>query len=282
MLVNGFILQIKIRQFFLRHAPALPVLALIIVLGAQLAHWSWEFFLPNREASTLNAVQTDAEAAARTIIAEHLFGSSTQAGGAGSPVGNDNGSLNIRLTGVFAANRRSDSYAIINTGTKTDQTVRVGDEIQPGVKLKAVHPQYIIVNHDGVPKRIKLEQKGQELSLVQTGAAGLGIRSLGYNAYSISRNNLTAALQNGGENIRLGQLTSASGGGMLVTDASNGSLAEKLGLQAGDLLRNINGQPVSSMADLSSIYQRFKQVSQVQLDITRSGKLIQLRYTVQQ
>jgi general secretion pathway protein C len=275
----AFILQIKTRQFFLRYAPALPLLVLIIILAAQLAHWTWVFFLPGQEVSTLNTVQTDAESAARIITAEHLFGSSAQAGG---PVSNDNASLNIRLTGVFAANRRADSYAIINTGTKTDQTVRVGDEIQPGVKLKAVHPQYIIVNHDGVPKRIKLEQKGQELSLIQSGAAGLGIKPLGYNAYSVSRNNLTVALQNGNSNIRLGQLTSASGGGMLVTDASNGSLAEKLGLQTGDLLRNINGQPVSSMADLSSIYQRFKQASQVQLDIMRSGKLIQLSYTVQQ
>lgn len=278
MLLDGFILQSTTRQFFLRFAPALPVLALIIILAAQLAHWTWVFFLPSQEVSTLNTVQSDAQSAARAIISEHLFGRSTPTAG---PISSDSSTFNFRLTGVFAAIRRTDSYAIINNGAKTDQTVRVGDEIQPGVKLKAVHPLYIIVNQDGVPKRINLEQKAPEQSLIQAGSAGLGIRSIGYNVYSISRNNLTAALQDGSSNIRLGQLASASGGGMLVTDASSGSLAEKLGLQAGDLLRNVNGEPVSSMADLSRIYQRFKQVSQVQLDISRSGKLIQLRYTVQ-
>jgi len=272
------ILQIKTRQLFLRYAPGLPVLLLIIVLAAQLAHWTWVFFLPSHEVSTLNAVQSDAESAARTITAEHLFGRSTPAG---SPVSSDSATLNIHLTGVFAAIGRASSYAIINTGVKTNQTVRVGEEIQPGVTLKAVHPLYIVVNHDGVPKRINLEQKGNEQVLIQPGPAGLGIRPIGYNVYSISRDNLTAALQNGNSNIWLGQLTPTSGGGMRVTDASSGSIAEKLGLQAGDLLRNINGEPVSSMADLSRIYQRFKQVSQVQLDITRSGKLIQLRYNVQ-
>ena len=128
MRLDGFILQSKTRQFILRYAPALPVLVLIIILAAQLAHWTWVFFLPGREVSILNAVQTDAESAARSITAEHLFGRSTPTAG---PISNDSATLNIRLTGVFAAIGRTSSYAIINTGAKTDQTVRVGDEIQP-------------------------------------------------------------------------------------------------------------------------------------------------------
>lgn len=273
------ILQIQTRQFFLRYAHGLPVLVLTIMLAAQLAYWTWSFVLPNHEIARLNTIQTNAQAAANAITTEHLFGHSTQTAGLEN---SERSTLNIRLTGVFATLGRASSYAIVNNGAKTDQTVRIGEEIQPGVILKAVRPQYITVNHDGVTERINLEQKGQEQSLVQSGSAGLGIKPLGYNAYSVSRNNLTSALQSGNSNIRLGQLTAASGGGMLVTDASSGSLADKLGLQVGDLLRNVNGQPVSSMADLSRIYQRFKQTSLVQLDITRSGRLIQLRYTVQQ
>lgn len=272
------ILQIKARQLLLRFAPGLPLLALMIVLATQLAHWTWTFITPNRDTPSPSVVQTDAAAAARMIISEHLFGYADQTA---NPASSD-ASLNIRLSGVFATRGRSASYAIVNTGAKTDQTVRVGDEIQPGVTLQAVHPASITVNHAGLTKRISLVQKDPEQLLTQATPATLGIRSLGYNAYSVSRNNLTTVLQNGNANIRLGQLTSASGGGMLVTDAPTGSLTKELGLQTGDLLRNINGQAVSSTADLASIYQRFKQASQVQLDITRAGKLIQLRYTVQQ
>ena len=147
------ILQIHIRQLCLRYAPSLPVLVLVLLLAAQLAHWTWVFFLPSKEIAGLGLAQTDAETAARSINAAHLFGLSTQTAVA---VSNDRSSLNIRLTGVFAANGRTASYAIVNTGTKTDQTVRVGDEIQPGVRLKAVHTLYITVNHAGVPERINL------------------------------------------------------------------------------------------------------------------------------
>lgn len=270
------ILQNKSRQYFLRLAPRLALLLLVIALGAQLAHWTWAFAAPRQDRAAPPAPQVDLAASGRIIAAAHLFGHSTQ------PVAtldSDGADLNIRLKGVFAALGRIPSFAIINTGAKDDLAVRAGDEVQPGLKLQSVHSQYIVVNRDGALQRINLEQKPSQ---GQLGATRIGISSVGYNAYRVSRSDLTAALQAQNASINLGKLSTAPGGGLQVTEASSGSMAEKLGLQAGDVLRQINGQYVSSTADLSRMYQQLQQVSQIQLELVRSGKPIQLRYTVQQ
>lgn len=249
---------------------------LMIALGAQLAHWTWVLYAPRQDSAAAQAAQADAATAGQIIAAAHLFGHSTQ------PVPahlSDGADLNIRLKGVFAALGRIPGYAIINTGGKGDLAVRAGDEMQPGIRLQSVHSQYIVVDRDGALQRINLEQKQPP---GQLGAARLGISSVGYNAYSISRSDLSAALQAPDTSTNLGKLSNAPGGGLQVMEASNGSIAEKLGLQAGDVLRQINGQYVSSSADLSRMYQQLQQVSQIQLELVRSGKTIQLRYTVQQ
>ena len=252
------------------------MIVLIIVLGAQLAHWTWVFFTPRQANLVSTTPPTDVEAAARAITAAHLFGSAAPSTGT---LSSDSSVSNIHLKGVFAGNGQTPSYAIVNNGAKTDQTVRVGEEIQPGMKLRSVFPRHIIVNHEGVGKRVDLGQKAGDQT---PGVAQLGISPIAYNAYRVSRSDLSAALQANNTGIKLGQFSATSGGGLLVTDASSGSVAEKLGLQPGDVLRLINGQAVSSAADVSRLYQQFKQASQIQLDLTRSGKPVQLRYSVQQ
>lgn len=270
------ILQNYPRQFFVRFAPYLALLLLMIALGAQLAHWTWVFYAPSQDSLAMQPSQADPATAGHIIAAAHLFGLSTQAPAVRNSDGVDS---IIRLKGVFAAPGRIPGYAIINTGGKTDFAVRAGDEVQPGIKLQSVFSQYIVVNRDGALQRINLEQKQVP---GQLGTARLGINALGYNAFSISRSDLSAALQAPDASTNLGKLSSAPGGGLQVMEASSGSIAEKLGLQAGDVLRQINGQYVASSADLSRMYQQLQQVSQIQLELVRSGKTIQLRYTVQQ
>ena len=268
----------KIQSLLQRYAPGLPILALVLALAALLAHWTWIFIAPSQTLHPTHATQTDIASAARLITTQHLFGTAQST----SLINNDDSLSHIRLKGVFAALKQNHSYAILNTGAKADQTVRIGDEIQAGVTLKNIYPLYIVISHDGALKRVNLPQSASAATSIQAETAQIGIRSVGYNAFSISRDILSAALQSNDTNIKLGKLSPATGGGLLVTEASSGSLAEKLGLRAGDILYKVNNHPVPTMADLSGVYQKFKQAPQVQLDLTRAGKPVQLRYTVQQ
>lgn len=268
------------QQIFDRYAPGLLMLMLIAALGGVLAHWTWVFVVPRQDVPAAPFAQADTQAETLTIVGAHLFGQATaRASGAGTDAIS---TLNIQLKGVFAAIGNLPGFAVVNTGAKTDQPVRAGDEIMSGVKLESVHPRHIIVNRSGVAERINLEEKGGGGQLLsQPGASRLGVASLGHNAYSVSRGEMTAAFQDG-RSGNTGKLKPNPGGGMLVEEASNGSIAEKIGLRQGDVLRQVNGQAVSSLADLSRIYQQLSQVSQIRLDVTRDGKTLQLSYTVQQ
>jgi len=64
--------------------------------------------------------------------------------------------------------------------------------------------------------------------------------------------------------------------GALVDDVEKGSPAEKAGLQTGDVIRSVNGQPVVSSGDLSAIVGASQPGEIATLDLLRKGKPVQL------
>src|SRR5437868_4433835 len=77
------------------------------------------------------------------------------------------------------------------------------------------------------------------------------------NDFSFARKDLDTALRDPGQLGYLGQIGVAPGGGVRLDAAPPGSLAAKLGLQPGDVIRRVNGQSISSPGDLARLYQQF-------------------------
>ena len=67
----------------------------------------------------------------------------------------------------------------------------------------------------------------------------------------------------------------------MVDEVPPGSLAERLGLQQGDVIRSVNGKPLASPADFAQIYQQQGQ-SQIKVEGIRGGRPLNLNYNVQQ
>ena len=68
---------------------------------------------------------------------------------------------NYQLKGVIAGRDGTYGAAIIVADGKPAQALPVGREISPGVSLKEVHPQYVMLSENGALKRINLpEAKG--------------------------------------------------------------------------------------------------------------------------
>ena len=68
---------------------------------------------------------------------------------------------------------------------------------------------------------------------------------------------------------------------MRVDEAPPGSLASKLGLQPGDVIKKVNGQSVASAGDLARLHQTFATTSLVQAEVQRGSAMVQLNYTIQ-
>jgi len=73
-----------------------------------------------------------------------------------------------------------------------------------------------------------------------------------------------------------------AGGGVRMEAAPAGSLAQKLGLQPGDIIKKLNGQAVASAGDLARLYTQFGTLSSIQAEVQRGSATVQLSYSIQQ
>jgi general secretion pathway protein C len=254
----------------------LIVVALVLLLAWQLAYWTWNFAARPSAAARVSASApaVDLDRVAR------LFGGarSTAAPGAASS--------GLRLKGVVAPTPGTTAAAIFARPGGKDLAVFIDGEAQPGVKLLEVHPDHVVVARAGVRERVDLDaRRGTQAATAPGARAGPGFRvnvaRSGVNAFSFARKELDEALRDPNQLNYLGQIGIASGGGVRMEAAPAGSLASKLGLQPGDVIRRINGQTVASPGDLARVYQQFATTSTVNADIERAGTMVQLSYRIQ-
>jgi general secretion pathway protein C len=252
---------------------AILMVALVLVLAWQLAYWTWRFAAPPASSDARGAgAAVDLAAIAR------LFG------GAASSTSTLASTPGLRLKGVIAPTPGVAASAIFSTGAGKDIAIYVGRELQPGVKLSGVYPDHVMLSRNGVEERIDLDaMRSGKSSQQATRGPGfrLNVASSGDNRYSLSRKELDDALRDPGQLNYLGQIGVPPGGGVRMDAAPAGSLAAKLGLRPGDVIKKINGQAVASPGDLARLYQQFGTLSTITAEVQRGTSTVQLSYQIQ-
>ena len=249
------------------------IIALVLLLAYQLAHWTWVFIAPATVASTAE----DSGGVNLAAIAK-LFGAAAPDAAVASSGG-------LRLKGVIAPDSGPRASAIFSTGAGKDITVRVDHEVQKGITLAEVKPEYVVIARAGARERIDLERPKAGAGRAGTATRNIGFRlnvaRSGENNYSLSRKELDEALRDPNQLSYLGAIGVPSQGGVRMDAAPNGSLAQKLGLQAGDVIKRVNGQTVQSTGDLARLYQQFATLSLIQAEVQRGQSTLQLSYAIQ-
>ena len=208
-----------------------------------------------------------------------LFGGDAPSGTA-APAGGTSG---LRLKGVVAPTPANIGSAVFNAGGK-DIAVNLGGEVRPGVKLVEVGPDHAVILRGGIRERIDLDLRMAAVPRALAGkSAGfrLPVSRNGANAFAFSRKDLDTALKDPGQLSFLGRIGVPQGGGVRLEEAPPGSLAARLGLQPGDVIRKVNGQAVASAGDLARLYQQFATTSLIQAEIQRGTASVQLSYSIQ-
>ena len=249
------------------------IVALTLVLAFQLAHWTWVFIAPAEIAKT-----PDGDAGVDMAAIAKLFGAAPPASTAAASTSG------LRLKGVVAPDEGPIASAIFSTGAGKDVAVFVDREISPGVKLKEVKPDHVVVSRAGVDERIELEAARSAAAKSAPGGRAQGFRvnvaRSSTNSYAFSRKELDDALRDPNQLSYLGVIGMPPGGGVRMEAAPAGSLASKLGLQAGDVIRKVNGQPVASSGDLARLYQTFATTNTISAEIQRGSQTLQLSYAI--
>ena len=279
----------------LRIAPGAAMLAVLVAAGTLAAQWFWYFAAPSAASAPPAPEPVQVVAAAENVAAAALFGAAPAGGMALS-------GLNIRLKGVFAGTPASQGVAIVNAGGR-DESARVGGEIVPGVVLESVHAQHVVLRRNGVAERVNLEERTvvaqaappppPRASPPAPGAAQPSVAP----AAPSSQSHPGRRFQRPEPYAPVGDVPSepahqqpappapakpaapradSPSQGLVVGAVPPGSMLERIGLQPGDVIRSVNGEPVATEADVARIVQGRGVQGPFNAEVLRGGTTIPL------
>lgn len=139
----------------MRRLPLLASFVLFLALCASIAYWGMQLFEP--PSRPVAAPPRAASADVKLDAAAGLFG---------PRAGKTAVASNYQLRGIIMAGR--DSVAILSADGKPAQAVRMNKEIAPGVTVKEVNRDHVLLTEAGVTKRVELPESVK----AQLGLAG--------------------------------------------------------------------------------------------------------------
>ncbi len=240
-------------------------LALLLALAATLAHWTWRLVAP--DPSRPVARPAPQASGVEVIRAARLFGTAEVTGDPAHSVVQAT-VLDFRLRGVFAAPGTRPAMAIINVNGQ-DQAIARGGEVQPGVMLSDVAADHVLLLNKGLPERLDLDRPEAQ--------QGLAPREMALTPGEIDRvianpQKLGAEIRSNGDEGRPA---------LIVAAVEAGGLAARLGLQGGDTVRMVNGQPVGNVQELARLLTDAASQQRVTLVGERQGNPLTLAYRLQ-
>ncbi|ARS26474.1 type II secretion system protein N [Sphingomonas sp. KC8] len=185
--------------------------------------------------------------------------------------------LDIKLFGTRADQASGRGSAIIGLPDGTQASFAVGDEILPGVMLKAVSFDSITVTRGGSDELVYLDQS----TPVETVAAGAptgtgpglagippGLAIAGAPPPPLALMDETQATPR----VQGGAVT-----GIVLQPKGGGNAFRAAGLLPGDVLVSVGGQAVADAAAAGQLQSRLAQGGEVAVEVERGGRIVALR-----
>jgi general secretion pathway protein C len=260
---------------------------ILLLLAASLAQWTWLVIKPPLPPLVLTPPTPAPQLntfSLQPLLAAHLFGQVSQDLTGGRLDNLPISSLNLVLTGVIAS--ASGGHALISVNGQPQEPFGVGQTITGNAVLQAVYPDRVVIQRNGALESLMLE--GAEKTPMEQwtppaaayrppAASGNIVQETGTNRYTVEREQLATQMRTP-EFLRQATIVPSKSGGFQVQQIQAGSLYEKLGLRAGDVIKSVNGTSINSAEDAIRLYQQIPTVGAVQLEIVRGGKPEQLNY----
>jgi len=259
-------------QALLTH-PAVPTaaaVAALLSLSWALAQGTWRIAQPGSPAVTREGAEPlDLSALTRV----QLFGAS------GSPQAETSlapTNLNLTLTGVVA--RPVGGCALVIVQGQPESAFCAGEELTPGVRLDKVERDRILIMRNGTLETVPLKDLDKQANLIAPPPPPMPIVQPSASGASVVDRRQLQQQMGKPEFLSQALIVPNPGGGFLVRQIQPGSLYEKLGLKPGDVIRNVNGQALTSMDDVMRLYQQFGSAQRVLVEVQRQGRNETLYY----
>jgi type II secretion system protein C len=228
-----------------------------------------------------------------------------------APVVNED--LNITLLGTSHLTGGAREFAIIEDQAGDQQLYRLGATIPNVGRLVQIGKNRAVILHNGhrvaieIPKnslgdsgntddaevpRPAIRPHGPRAPFIRNpmirfgrpAAKAGGVHKLGPRKYLVERSTINSDMQNMPQlltEIRaLPVFQNGASTGFQLSEIQPGSLFDQIGLQNGDVLTTVSGQPVSNPARALQMLSTLSTRSAVTLNVLRNGAPIQFSYTI--
>jgi general secretion pathway protein C len=176
-------------------------------------------------------------------------------------------SLNLRLAGIRAADGDEGGAGIVILADGTQRRVATGEEFMPGVVMHSVTPDRAILRHSGRYETLSLSSSSPSLIAPErSGPPGGTAAPMAFSASQVFQDTEFRPESPGG------QLA-----GYRLSPRTNLGAFRAGGLEAGDLVVRVNGQPVQELGPDTLAAALTASPDAIMLDVIRGGASLRLQ-----
>lgn len=241
-------------------------LALLALVAVQMARIVWTVLTPIGLFGDWRPRQAAVPSAEvrRTLFAGFdPFFRSGVAEGAGAQVVT---ALDLKLFGIRINEGAGSGSAIIATPDGMQASFAPGDEVLPGVLLKSVAFDHVVLDRGGSAETLYLDQSDAAPIALPDGAGPPSAPAAG--GGELTPNDVRR---------EIGFSPRTDGGrvtGILVSSNGTGEAFQAAGFRAGDVIVQVNGRSISSAGDVQALMAQLTPGSRLSLQVERGGNVV--------
>lgn len=197
---------------------------------------------------------------------------------------------NTKLTLLGTVSGEPKALAIIEAERETNNYL-LGATLPGGAKLVEVQRNQVVIEINGRRETLKIDldapstatsrskekstSRSRSSSVKQAQTSNSGIREIGENRWLIPAEEADRARSNINELLRQARvepnIVDGQTDGFVVRMIRPGSLFSMLGIQVGDVLRNVNGVQLDTPEKALQIFQQLREAKQISIALERQG-----------
>lgn len=204
-----------------------------------------------------------------------------EGGGAASAVTG----LQLQLFGIRVNQSSALGSAIIAGDDGVQSSIGVGEEIQPGVTLAAVHFDHVEIDNGGRRELLYLDQSqgagtpaAQNTTPAEAPATAPGPSPAPTPSPAAAAPLTPAALRAG-----IAFTARNEGGrvtGIALARQGDGAAFQAAGFRAGDVIRAVGGRPVSSLSDIAALAAQLRPGARLSLEVERGADTLPIALAI--
>jgi general secretion pathway protein C len=179
-----------------------------------------------------------------------------------------------------------DSWAILQEGTDRKQKIVPLHGDIDGGKIVQIFRNRILIRRQGKEEVLSVleEEVLSRPAARRVPLTGEVVKRLSANRFLVNREDVTAAVGNINQFMTQARIKphfeAGRPSGFSVSEIQPGSLMEKLGLQNGDVIKKVNGQPITKPEEVFQAYSQLQRDANIEVEIARGNRSEVLRFEI--